>query len=196
MDGFVDAYTAPSRTAALPMGYYDDRDLPYYWNVADNYVLFDRFFASAHGGQRLEPHVLGHGHARQPGVDSIPPEGFNDLPTIFDRLEAAGHLVEVLRPELRPDEHLPQPGDGDSASQTIWVPLLAYARYIDDPELFSHIVDMDEYYKDAAGGHAAGRGVHRARRIERASPGPHPGRPGVHARHRHRADAQLRRGTS
>ena len=32
------------------MGYYDGRDIPYYWNVADEYVLFDRFFTSAGGG--------------------------------------------------------------------------------------------------------------------------------------------------
>ena len=32
------------------MGYYDARDLPYAWNLADRYVLFDRFFASAQGG--------------------------------------------------------------------------------------------------------------------------------------------------
>ena len=41
--------------------------------------------------------------------DAIPPSGFDDLPTIFDRLEAEGRLVEVLRPELRPEDHLPQP---------------------------------------------------------------------------------------
>ena len=32
------------------MGYYDGRDLPFYWNVADEYVLFDRFFAASPGG--------------------------------------------------------------------------------------------------------------------------------------------------
>ena len=32
------------------MGYYDGRDLPFYWNVADEYVLFDRFFAASPAG--------------------------------------------------------------------------------------------------------------------------------------------------
>ena len=38
------------RVGDQAMGYYDDRDLPFYWNVADDYVLFDRFFTSAAGG--------------------------------------------------------------------------------------------------------------------------------------------------
>jgi hypothetical protein len=32
------------------MGHYDGRDLPFYWNVADEYVLFDRFFAASPDG--------------------------------------------------------------------------------------------------------------------------------------------------
>ena len=32
------------------MGYYDGRDLPFYWNLAEEYVLFDRFFAASAGG--------------------------------------------------------------------------------------------------------------------------------------------------
>ena len=52
MDGFVDAIrsAAPATSQDSSMGYYDDRDIPFYWNVADDYVLFDRFFTSAHGG--------------------------------------------------------------------------------------------------------------------------------------------------
>jgi phospholipase C len=37
---------------------------------------------------------------------------------------------------------------GDSGAQPVWVPLLAYNRFIDDPRLFSHIVDLSEYYRD------------------------------------------------
>ena len=43
MDGFVRAVSAGRQTAgARRMGHYDGRDLPFYWNVADEYVLFDR----------------------------------------------------------------------------------------------------------------------------------------------------------
>ena len=34
----------------------------------------------------------------------------------------------------------------------MWVPLLDYARFIDDPKLASHIVPLTQYYKDLANG--------------------------------------------
>ena len=52
MDGFVAAYRVGRGLGGLPnpLGYYDNRDIPYVWNLADRYVLFDRFFSSARGG--------------------------------------------------------------------------------------------------------------------------------------------------
>src|SRR2546428_2571036 len=44
MDGFV--YAEKSKTT---MGYYDNREIPYYWYYADNFVLDDNFFSSAMG---------------------------------------------------------------------------------------------------------------------------------------------------
>ena len=41
------------------MGYYDGRDLPFYWNVAEEYVLFDRFFAASPDGSVAEPPASG-----------------------------------------------------------------------------------------------------------------------------------------
>ncbi len=53
MDGFVSAYRRLGLSGVTAMGYYDQRDIPFYWNVAGNYVLFDRFFSSAPVGVRL-----------------------------------------------------------------------------------------------------------------------------------------------
>ncbi len=41
MDGFIKA-----DQSILCMGYYDRRDIPYYWDYADRYVLADNFFSS------------------------------------------------------------------------------------------------------------------------------------------------------
>jgi phospholipase C len=41
---------------------------------------------------------------------------------------------------------------GNRASQVIWVPLLKFARYIDTPELSSHIVPLDQYFDDLHSG--------------------------------------------
>ena len=50
MDGFICAFRNTPTGGRHAMGYYDERDIPYYWNLADEYVLFDRFFTSAMGG--------------------------------------------------------------------------------------------------------------------------------------------------
>jgi phospholipase C len=53
MDGFVSAIAQTrGRIQPLVMGHYDDRDIPFYWNVADEYVLFDRFFSTASSPRR------------------------------------------------------------------------------------------------------------------------------------------------
>jgi len=157
MDGFVSAFTRRGIDAAQPMGYYDDRDLPYYWNLADSYVLFDRFFTSAHAGSVWNHMFWVSGAAGNPQADVIPQAGFDDkqVPTIFDRLEAAGiswkFYVQNYDPRITAFNHRTLT-DNDKLSQPIWVPLLAYRKYVDDPRLFSHIVDMSQYYEDAANG--------------------------------------------
>jgi phospholipase C len=57
MDGFVYAQSklASVKNPYLTMGYYDNRDIPYYWDYADNFVLDDNFFSSL-----LGPSLLAH----------------------------------------------------------------------------------------------------------------------------------------
>ncbi|MCW3842514.1 alkaline phosphatase family protein [Micromonospora yasonensis] len=156
MDGFVEGVSTQGKNGKLAMAYYDDRDLPYYWNIADEYVLFDRFFSSANSGS-IRNHmyrVTGSPGATGP-AESIPPGGWGDIPTIFDRLEAAGiswkFYVENYDPTITYRSRTSEE-DVDRGAQVIWVPLLAYARYVDDPRLFGKIVDLDQYYEDAAKG--------------------------------------------
>jgi phospholipase C len=150
MDGFVWAFSREGkRHGALAMGYYDDRDIPYYWNVADEYVLFDRFFSSARGGS-----VINHMYwvTGAPGIkgkrDAIPPGGWGDLPTIFDRLEEKGISWKFYVQNYDPKITFRTAQDSDRAAQVVWVPLLGYKRYVDDPKLSKHIVDLDEYFAD------------------------------------------------
>lgn len=154
MDGFVYAFESRQQDGRIAMGYYDDRDIPYYWNLADEYVLFDRFFSSSAGGS-LANHI--YWVTGTPGNyerDSIPPGGLGNLPTIFDRLEERGiswkFYVENYDPQItyRTRENVSQ----NRSSQVIWVPLLDYDRFIDDPELSRHIVDLSEYFEDLKNG--------------------------------------------
>src|SRR5262249_4866762 len=86
MDGFVYAYRLHGKDGTLTMGHYDDRELAFYWNIADDYVLFDNFFSSAGGGS-VKNHLFWLTGTAGSKLDAIPKDGWGDLPTIFDRLE-------------------------------------------------------------------------------------------------------------
>jgi phospholipase C len=154
MDGFVHALELRAQDGRLAMAYYDERDLPYYWNIADNFVLFDNFFSSVHGGS-FDNHMFWvAGTTVVPTREETTQELLAETDTIFDRLEEAGlswkFYVQNYDPELtyRTAHLYPR----NRASQVIWVPLLNMDRFLDDPELNSHIVNLDEYYDDLSDG--------------------------------------------
>jgi phospholipase C len=154
MNGFVSAFGSQGiQNPNEAMGYYDDRDIPWYWNVADNYVLFDRNFTSAHGGS-ISNHmfwVTGQAGIAANATEVLPKGGFN-VPTIFDHLQKAGVSWKFYVQNYDPTITFRNRAKGDRGAQVVWVPLLAYARYLDDPELFKHIVPMEQYYDDLAHG--------------------------------------------
>ncbi|MFE2432401.1 alkaline phosphatase family protein [Streptomyces sp. NPDC059373] len=137
MDGFVAAYERQGRDGAAAMGYYDRRDLPFYWNAADRYTLFDHFFASARHGTRLNRSYWVAGAPFDP-----------KQPTIFDRLQEAGVSWKFYVQDYDPHETFRSLSPTDPATQTVRVPLLNYPRFVDDPKLNGHIADLDEYYRD------------------------------------------------
>lgn len=147
MDGFVAAYRRLGRDGTTVMGYYDAEDLPFYWNVADRFTLFDNFFSSARVGARLNHFYWVAGVPTPSGGEHLPPEGYGDIPTIFDRLTERGvpwkFYVENLDPAANYRTH-PQ--------STVRVPLLAFARFLDDPRLAGHVVDLSEYDRDLDAG--------------------------------------------
>jgi phospholipase C len=152
MDGFIHALDERNQDGALALGYYDDSDLPYYWNLANEYVLFDRFFSSAAAGSFMN-HVFWVSASPGAGRDRPTLDGLPDMPTIFDRLEERGiswkYYIQKYDPEVNYKdlvEGAPRP------PQVEWVPLLSMDRYLDDPDLFSRIADLDDYYDDLRGG--------------------------------------------
>ena len=152
MNGFVDTLNRINQDGALSMGYFDDKDIPFYWNLADEYVLFDNYFSSAHTGSITNRMFAISG---RPGSEAnrIPTEGFGDIPTIFDKLQERDISWKFYIKDYDPTlnyrsleqlDYLPP--------QVQWVPLLSFDRFLDTPELFSRIVDLDEYYSDLANG--------------------------------------------
>ncbi len=149
MNGFANIMRLQGLDSSTVMGYYDGRDLPYYWNLADRYVLFDRFFSSATDGS-------GSNHffwvSALPGDPHNTPKAGYTYPTIFDRLEKAGVSWKFYVANYDPSITYRSHTTGDRESQVVWVPLLNYARFLDDPKLKSHIVPLSEYYTDLARG--------------------------------------------
>ena len=148
LDGFIAGQPVAGSDASLVMGYYDDRDVAFSWNVADAYVLFSRFFTSARGGSVMN-HMYWVSGTPGSGEDAIPADGFADVPTVFDRLQAAGlswkFYVQSYDPAIN---YRNKQGMIDRASQVERVPLLALSRYLDDRQLAAHIVDLSEYSTD------------------------------------------------
>jgi phospholipase C len=149
MDGFVSALNRRNQDGRIAMGYYDDQDIPYYWNLADRYVLFDRFFSSARDGS-FANHMYWVA-----GVPPVEARGqklsarLAKVPTIFDRLQESGiswkFYVQNYDPTIT---YRNLSAQGSRASQVVWVPLLNFDRFLDDPNLSSHIVDLSQYYVD------------------------------------------------
>ena len=149
MNGFVRALNLRNQDGRLAMGYYDERDLPFYWNLAREYVLFDRFFSSALGGSFVN-HIYWVTASPEAAGEGIPDEGIRGVPTIFDRLEEKGvswkFYIQNFDPRITYRTHFRFPGN--RASQVIWAPLLNYPRFLDEPRLRRHIVDLAEYFDD------------------------------------------------
>lgn len=149
-DGFIRAYRVRGEDGTLAMGHYTDRDLPFSYNAADDYVLFDRFFTSASGGSVPNRMFWTTGTAGIPSFtdDSIPEDGWGELPTIFDHLEKSGIPWKFYIENYDPALDFRNRGEGGTYAQVNWAPVLNYARYIDDPAYSDNIVDLDQYFSD------------------------------------------------
>ncbi len=151
MDGFVAAYRRLGLDGTSAMGYYDGADIPFHWNVADQYVLFDRFFSSTKVGSR-EAYlywVAGNAPAGQTPLRSS--AGYDDLPTIFDRLADQGISARFYVENL---DKAATSGDSrvSRSSQLVKVPLLSMKRFRDGGDHAGQVVDLSQYYLDLRNG--------------------------------------------
>ena len=144
MDGFVDGRPGPADQArASVMGYYDDRDMPFYWNVADDYVLFDRFFAAVRRRQRAEPMywVTGTPGSRRPGYAERASATCRRSSTGSRSAGSRGSSTSRIT-----TPHLPQPRRAGGA-QVNWC-RCSTTRASTTRRCSSHIVDLEQYYDD------------------------------------------------
>lgn len=152
MDGFVAAYQRQGRDGATAMGHYDDRTLAFYWKVAHDYVLFDHFFSSNQYGIRNNRSYWLSAVPAPGGTGRIPATGYGDQLTIFDRLQAAGVSWKFYVQDYDRTQTYQSASPANPETQTARVPLVDFYRFTHDPALASHIVGLDQYYKDLQAG--------------------------------------------
>jgi phospholipase C len=152
MDGFVAAFQQQGRDGAMAMGHYNASQLPFYWEVAQNYVLFDHFFSSVKYGIRDNRSYWVSASPAPGGTGRIPAGGYGNLQTIFDRLQAAGVSWKFYVQGYNPAQTYQSASPARSETQTARVPLVDFERFTHDPALASHIVGLDQYYRDLAAG--------------------------------------------
>ena len=149
MDGFVYALEQRGQDGRLAMAHYGEANLPYYWNLMGEYVLFDHFFSSAAASFANHFYWVAGIHAEERPA----PGALSSVQTIFDRLQEAGIDWKFYVQDYQPEVNYRTVRDFPTGvEQVASVPLLNIDRFIDDPELNRHIVDLDEYYVDVERG--------------------------------------------
>lgn len=153
MDGFVSAYVRQGRNGTTVMGYYDARQLPFYWHAAGSYVLFDHFFSSTMYGIRSNRSYWVSAAPAPGGTGAIPQNGYPAQQlTIFDRLQAAGVSWKFYVQDYHPRGTYQTASPANPETQTARVPLVDYRRFTHDPALSRHITGLAQYYQDLAHG--------------------------------------------
>jgi phospholipase C len=152
MNGFVAAYQQQGRDGAMAMGYYNATQLPFYWEAAQNYVLFDHFFSSAQYGIRNSRSYWVSASPAPGGTGRIPAGGYGNLQTIFDRLQEAHVSWKFYVQGYNRAQTYESVSPDSSETQTARVPLVDFQRFTHDPSLASHIVGLDQYYRDLRAG--------------------------------------------
>ncbi|HVL25406.1 MAG TPA: alkaline phosphatase family protein [Thermomicrobiales bacterium] len=151
-DGFLNAFRQRGEDGQLAMGHYTESDIPFSYNAAEEYVLFDHFFTSASAGSVANRMFWVTGTAGVTDYQdyAIPEKGWGDLPTIFDALEASGVSWKFYIENYDPARTFRDRGVGGSGTyaQVNWAPVLNFDRFLDDPALADNIVDLDQYFTD------------------------------------------------
>jgi len=157
MNRFVAAFHSQGRDGSVVMGHYDSGAIPFYWSAAENYVLFDKFFASSPLGVQSNRNYWVAGaptpssNVDTDGEGGSVGSGYSQT-TIFDRLQAAGVSWKFYVQNYQPQKAFKASTVASPDTQQAGVPLLNQPRFITDPNLSKHIVDLSQYYKDLASG--------------------------------------------
>lgn len=145
MNGFLLAQILNGGSPELAMGYYDEKDLPYYWNLASQYVLADHFFAPSMESGLANQQYLYAGNSTGYQRNSSFPGLININNTIFDEIQANKLSWKVYVEDYDPNINY----SNNEVKRNRYVNLLtAIPRFVDNKTLNSNIVGLPEYFRD------------------------------------------------
>ena len=147
MNGFLFAQIWNGGDPNLVMGYYNERELPFYWNLASQYVLADQFFAPTMQSGLANQQYLYAGYSTEYQKNSSFPGLININKTIFDEIQSNRIPWKVYVEDYDPAVNY----TNNEAKRNRYINLLtAIPRFVDNKTLNSHIVDLSEYFSDLA----------------------------------------------
>lgn len=144
MNGFVYANRDDISNGRNVMGFYDDRDIPYYWKFASEYVLAQRFFGPSMRSDLVNS-LYAIGASPSLNLTEVPKNGLNVNRTIFDELERNKISWKVYIENYTGIGNL---NSEQNATLFKSIPILAIPRYTDNQSLTSHIDDLSNYFRD------------------------------------------------
>jgi phospholipase C len=149
MDGFVtSAAQSTGSDGKFALGYYDENDLPFYYFLASTYAIADHHFPSVRSGTfpNRDYLLLGTSDKVTATQFSVWPDP--SLPTIFDRLDAAGVSLGVYGDDHPLEETLNNPAKNWEALHP-WKPVQALIDAFADGSVPSVVfVDGTENVQD------------------------------------------------
>jgi phospholipase C len=141
------------------LSYYDWHEIPNYWEYAHRFVLCDQFFSSLAGPS--EPNhlytvaaksggLVNNPHYRTKGNVAANPDdpvivgdtgAVYTFPTLAELLQNTRVSWKYYDEKANPKQH------------SLWNPLPGFRQFQQSPELMSHLVGLNQFYKDANSGH-------------------------------------------
>ncbi len=144
MNGFASAQGDKISIAKNVMGYFDYRDIPYYWKFASEYALAQRFFSPSMRSDLVNS-LYAIGADPPLNLENIPKTGLYINRTIFDELEANGIPWKVY---IEKEEDIANISAQETKRLLKNIPILAIARFKENDTLAPHIDDLAKFYED------------------------------------------------
>jgi phospholipase C len=144
MNGFVYANREDFSNGRNVMGFFDDRDIPYYWKFASEYVLAQRFFGPSLISD-LVNNLYEIGALPYLNLKDIPQGGLNINETVFDELERNKISWKVYIENYTGIGNL---NAEEQESLFKRIPILAIPRFINNQSMSSHIDELSNYFRD------------------------------------------------